>query len=273
MPVFHNVNGKLKKLGLIPLDKEKALQKLVEENLLEVFDMGFISSEYQTTHGGRIDTLAIDSDGAPVIIEYKKNRNDNVINQALSYLKWLKAQKKEFFEMLVTKKLGPARAITIDWNNPRVICVAESYSKFDLDTLEVIPLRLELYKFHYYENDIFTLENVRGEDEKLIYLGKNTVKKEINTSVEGTPEINLEAHLIRAQPLVKELFLTLESKILELDENIQEKVKNNYIAFKISKIFAELHLQKNRILIHLRPVDYNDPKVKSKKFRIVIIGR
>jgi len=96
-------------------------------------------------------------------------------------------------------------------------------------------------------------------------LEKITVKKEINTSVKDTAEIDLEAHLIRAQPLVKELFLTLENKILELDENIQEKVKNNYIAFKISKIFAELHLQKSRILIHLRPVDYNDPKGKIQK--------
>ncbi|HEY4197376.1 MAG TPA: endonuclease NucS domain-containing protein, partial [Mucilaginibacter sp.] len=170
MPVFQNVNGRLKKLRLLPLDKEKALQKLVEENLLEVLDMGFISSEYQTTHGGRIDTLAIDSDGAPVIIEYKRNRNDNVINQALSYLKWLKAQKVEFFEMLVTKKLGPERAAKINWHNPRVICIAESYSKFDIDTLEVVPLRLELYKFRYYENNIFSLENVNGDDEKPQYI-------------------------------------------------------------------------------------------------------
>jgi len=133
MPVFHNIDGKLKKLSLIPLDKEKALQKLVEENLLEVLDMRFLSSEYPTTQGGRIDTLAIDSDGAPVIIEYKRSRNDSVINQALSYLKWLKAQKKEFFEMLIIKTLGYENLTEIDWHNPRVICIAESYSKYDTD--------------------------------------------------------------------------------------------------------------------------------------------
>lgn len=120
------------------------MQKMVEDNLLEVLDMDFLYSEYPTTDRGRIDTLAIDADRAPVIIEYKRNRNDNVINQALSYLKWLKSQKVEFFEMMVMKRLGPEKAKKISWNNPRIKCIAESYSKFDIDTLEVIPLKLEL---------------------------------------------------------------------------------------------------------------------------------
>jgi predicted transport protein len=257
MPVFHNVDGKLKKLGLIPLDKEKALQKLIEENLLEVLDMGFISSEYQTTHGGRIDTLAIDSDGAPVIIEYKRNRNDNVINQALSYLKWLKAQKVEFFEMLVTKKLGPEKASRIDWNNPRVICIAESYSKFDIDTLEVIPLRLELYKFHYYENNIFTLEKINSEDEKPQYVQQTATKQIENVIEKKSVEINIDTQLSKGQPYVQELFFTLKGKIYELDENIQEKVTGNYIAYRLSKSFAEIKVQKTKILIYLRPIIYS----------------
>jgi hypothetical protein len=37
-----------------------------------------------------------------------------------------------------------ADKINLDWNNPRVICIAESYSKFDIDTVEVVPLRIEL---------------------------------------------------------------------------------------------------------------------------------
>jgi predicted transport protein len=268
MPVFQNVDGKLKKLRLLPLDKEKALQKLIEQNLLEVLDMGFIASEYQTTHGGRIDTLAIDSDGAPVIIEYKRNRNDNVINQALSYLKWLKAQKVEFFEMLVTKnaKLGSERAAKINWNNPRVICIAESYSKFDIDTLEVIPLRLELYKFHYYENNIFTLEKVNGEDEKPQYIQQLIIAKQTEDNLDKKATvIDLETHLSKGQPFVRELFLILKEKIFALDENIQEKINNNYVGYKISKMFAEVHIQKSKLLFYLRPIEYNDPEERLYK--------
>src|SRR3954471_21847845 len=120
MAIFKEDNGKLKKLRITTFSKEKNLQILIQDNLLEVLDMHLLASEYPTTFGGRIDTLAVDITGAPVIIEYKLSKNENVINQALSYLRWLKAQKVEFFEMLVIKKLGKeiAEKIQIDWNNP-----------------------------------------------------------------------------------------------------------------------------------------------------------
>lgn len=94
MPVFKTTNNdQLKKLNVLPLSKERELQRLIEKNLLETLGLQFLATEYTTTAGGRIDTLAIGSDGAPVIIEYKKNRSDNVITQALFYLNWLKTQK------------------------------------------------------------------------------------------------------------------------------------------------------------------------------------
>jgi predicted transport protein len=265
MPVFHNVDGKLKKLQLIPLDKEKALQKLIEENLLEVLDMNFLFSEYQTTHGGRIDTLAIDANGAPVIIEYKRNRNDNVITQSLFYLNWLKSQKVEFFEMLVTKKLGSEKASKIDWRNPRVICIAESYNPYDIFALNEISAKLELYRYNYYENNTFTLENVKGDDEKP-KLTETITNNSLDYTIQKTTEISIETHLNKGQPYVQELFLTLKGKIFELDESIQEKINNNYIGFKVSKMFAEVHIQKSKLLIYLRPVEnYHDPEERIFK--------
>ncbi len=64
--IFKQENEKLRKLKILPIAKEKQLQKIVEENLLEPLDMHFLASEYQTTFGGRIDTLAVDTNGAPV---------------------------------------------------------------------------------------------------------------------------------------------------------------------------------------------------------------
>ncbi len=70
---------------------EKALQTLIERNLGALLGVRFLASEYSTgkTHGGRIDTLGIDENGSPVIIEYKRSTNENVINQGLFYLDWL----------------------------------------------------------------------------------------------------------------------------------------------------------------------------------------
>lgn len=80
----------------------------------------FIATEFSTGErpGGRIDTLGIDSGGNPIIIEYKRTENDNVINQGLFYLDWL-VDHKEDFEVAAKKKLG--NDIEINWSSPRLI--------------------------------------------------------------------------------------------------------------------------------------------------------
>jgi len=224
-------------------------------------DLHFLATEYPTTFGGRIDTIAVDSNGAPVIIEYKLSKNENVINQALSYLRWLKAQKVEFFEMLVIKKLGKelAEKLKIDWNNPRVICIAENYSKFDIDTVEVIPMRLELFRYRFYENEILSLESI------------NTIEQPVE-KVEKSQEVTItdnenstNDHLTKANPQIQQIFSELRSRIMQIDENIIEKVTTYYIAYRLSKNFAEIHIGKNQIKIFLRPVDYKDDLKKVEK--------
>ncbi len=71
---------------------EKSLQNLMEKNLQDFLNIRFIASEYSTSksHKGRIDTLGLDENNCPVIIEYKRALNENVINQGgLYYLDWL----------------------------------------------------------------------------------------------------------------------------------------------------------------------------------------
>lgn len=259
MPIFRINGGKLKKLHTLPLDKEKSLQTLLESNLQDVLELQFLASEYTTTFGGRIDTLAVDSGGAPVIIEYKRNKNDNVINQALSYLKWLKTQKPGFFEKLMIDKLGQQAAshIKLDWSNPRVICIAESYSKFDIDTAEVVPLRIELMRYRYYEDGVFSLEPINlPEEPSISVLPAKSALDKAEVSELASPESLLN----RASPTTRELFEQLREKVRALDESIVEKATTFYVAYRVSNNFAEVHIGKNQLKIHLRPIDYVDPK-------------
>lgn len=257
MPIFKTTGNKLKKLNSLPLDKEKNLQALIEVNLIEVLDLLFLASEYTTTFGGRIDTLAVDNNGSPVIIEYKRNKNDNVINQSLSYLKWLKTQKPGFFEKLMIDKLGKEKAdkIKLDWNNPRVICVAESYSKFDIDTVEVVPLRIELLRYRYYEDGIFALEPVNVPEPLptaiLPIKGATGISTATNT---------VDALLVKAAGETKNLFAELRELIIAIDDSVEEKPTTLYVGYRVSNNFAEIHIGKNHLKIHLRPIDYVDPR-------------
>ncbi|WP_410497707.1 DUF5655 domain-containing protein [Chitinibacter sp. S2-10] len=262
MAIFKNTAGKLHKLNILPLDKEKALQKMVENNLVVALDLHFLASEYPTTFGGRIDTLAVDLNGAPVIIEYKRNKNDNVINQALSYLKWLRAQKSEFFRMLMIDKLGKSLAdsIPLDWNNPRVICVAESYSKFDMDTVEVVPLRIELFKHRFYEQDIFSLEPLNVPESQAVALSTAPVSNDQEVPSMDGCIASIKLLRSKANEGTRHLFDAMQEQILAWDESIEEKATTLYVAYRVSKNFAEVHVQKNQLRIHLRPMDYQDPR-------------
>lgn len=268
MPVFKTTQGDLlKKLNVVPLSKERDLQRLVEKNLIETLGLQFLSTEYTTTSGGRIDTLAVDADGAPVIIEYKKNRNDAVINQALSYLRWLKTQKPEFFQKLMIDKLGQKAfdEIGLDWKNPRVICIAESYSRFDLDTVHFVNTRIELIRYRMYEDGVFSLEalnvlelpgHIEGEKEQ----PKLTQK----TGEEAEPAV--EDFIQKSTPAVKEIFEELRERILALDEAIIEKpTRSLYVGYKMANNFTDVHFQKGGLKVFLRPIEYVDPKGMVKQ--------
>lgn len=256
MPIFSNENGKLTMLNAITFDKEKSLQRLIEQNLLEALDMYFIESEYRTGNG-RIDTLAVDRNGAPVIIEYKKKRDDNVINQSLSYLKWLHAQRPEFLEMLIYNRLGSelAENIRLDWNHPRIVCIAESFSRYDMDTVEVVPLRIELFRYRLHEGGLFSLEMVQvGEQQQS--RGKNGP---------DMPADTVHAILVSMKEqsgssnMVKQMFDELREKILSLDEDIVEKPGRRTIAYRLARNFCEILIKKDCLVIDLRPIDYEDP--------------
>ena len=243
MALFKIKNLSVSKLEITPLGKEKDIQKLFENNLSTVLNIDFLATEYSTSFGGRIDTLGIDKNGAPTIIEYKRNQNDNVINQGLSYLKWLLDHKADFEILCRNKNIKT----NIDWTSPRVICVAESYNKFDLDTAEILPIKIELLKYRIYEDEILYVE---AESQKVVKISTSKIFEKGKKSKEITKlqkDYNIEMHLKIASKETKNLFLNLKEMISSLDESITEEAKAKYIAYKLTTNFVDLVILKNSI--------------------------
>ncbi len=227
---------------------ERDIQKLFEKNLDAILDIKFLASEYSTSFGGRIDTLGIDNNGSPVIIEYKRGQNDSVINQGLSYLRWL-LDHKEKFEALVHQEDGETE---IDWKSPRVVCIAESYNKFDLDTVDLLPINVELYRYQMYDNDVLLLE--RASQPKVKISTSEIFEK--NGQAETKPfrekiQYSIEDHLSSATKKSKELFELLKERITALDEEIIEEPKAKYIAYKLTTNFVDVVIMKDSLKIFL----------------------
>lgn len=119
---------------------EAELQGRVEASLDRLLGIRFLASEYPPGpwHRGRIDTLGLDENGAPVVIEFKKGSDSGVLSQAVSYLSWFDSAHHEF-EALVRRVLGAEAAESIDWRRPRMVCIAAGFSHHDRVAVQRLP--------------------------------------------------------------------------------------------------------------------------------------
>jgi hypothetical protein len=175
---------------------ERSLQLLIEKNLEAFLAVRLLASEYRTgkTHGGRIDTLGLDENGSPVISEYKRALNENVINQGLFYLDWLMDHQAEL-ELLVLKKLGQAAADEIDWSTPRLVCIAGDFTKYDEHAVQQINRNIELIRYKRFSDDLVLLELVNARTAEPIETTTSDGNKAVGkTFAERLSEANPEVH-------------------------------------------------------------------------------
>lgn len=171
--------------------------------------------------------------------------------------------------MLMINKLGQGVADTIklDWKNPRVICIAESYSKFDVDTVEVVPLRIELFKYRYYEQGIFGLESLTVPE---------TVSHATPVSIDVAlqkPASSVALLREKGTAAIREVFDQLQEQIVNLDEGIEEKATSLYVAYRAAKNFAEIYIGKNQLKIFCVPLTMTIPGTWSIKSPMATTGR
>ncbi|MEU4259417.1 DUF5655 domain-containing protein [Streptomyces fradiae] len=137
---------------------EVELQRRVEAGLEQMLGIRFLASEYPTGpwHRGRIDTLGLDENGSPVVIEFKKGSDSGVLSQAVSYLSWLESAHHEF-EALVRKVLGADAAESVDWRRPRMVCIAAGFSHHDRVAVQRLPERIDLVRYRIFEGGLLSL--------------------------------------------------------------------------------------------------------------------
>jgi predicted transport protein len=243
------------------LQVERSLQLLFEENLEPLLGIRFLATEHSTgpVHGGRIDTLGLDEDDCPVILEFKRAVNENVINQGLFYLDWLLDHRKEF-QWLVMEKLGAEIAGSVDWSAPRLICIAGDFTRYDQHAVKQIARNIELIRYRRFDNELLMLE--------LVHAPKQARSSASASPVEPTPippaaeeaqddpyiSSRIDYRLARADPALRDLFDAVRQYVVGLGDDVQVKELKNYIAFKRLKNFtcAEIYPQSKVVTLYLR---------------------
>lgn len=259
--LFQVDSGKLAELDPQTPQIEKSLQTLIERNLETLLGVRFLATEYSTgpVHGGRIDTLGIDEDGTPVIIEYKRLVSENVINQGLFYLDWLLDHKKEF-QWLVMEKLGQKVADEVDWSQPRLICIASDFTRYDSYAVNQINRAIELIRYRRFGENHLMIE--------LVFTPK-TVAKTVYTASVGDPVSAVKLtnanpdkyagqmivnRLANAPDRLRQVWDSTTQFLNALGDDVQVKELKFYVAFKRIKNFVclELYPQAGSVVAYVK---------------------
>ncbi|MFC3461253.1 MULTISPECIES: DUF5655 domain-containing protein [Massilia] len=236
---------------------EKTLQALIEGQMEAFLGVRFLASEYATgkTHRGRIDSLGLDENGCPVIVEYKRHSTENVINQGLFYLDWLLDHQAEF-RWLVMEKFGKETAQQIEWAGTRLLCIASDFTRYDQYAVQQIPRNIELIRYKLFGDDLLLLELVNAQSVPDATAVKpaptSSSSTEHETSKPAGKDRSLTENLALATPEIRALYEQTTSLLLSLGDDVQQKGLKLYTAFRRLKNFACVIAYPNRLLITLK---------------------
>lgn len=216
---------------------ERSLQTLIERNMEAFLGVRFLASEFPTTNGGRMDTLGIDENGSPVIVEYKRSSNENVINQGLFYLDWL-MDHRDAFRWLVLEKFGQDSAKVVDWSSPRLICIAGDFTKYDAHAVNQMNRNIELIRYRKFGDELLLLEVLTST------AGSSTSDASFSVATKATGtkppqrQKTVTQYLEAADSELTDLYEAVKAFLTALGDDVQIKVLDNYVAFRRLKNFA-----------------------------------
>ena len=251
--------GLVSELAGSAVQVERDLQALFESNLETLLGVRLVASEFSTgpVHGGRIDTLGLDEDGCPVIIEYKRTTNENVINQCLFYLHWMLDHKGDF-ERLVCRTLGDKEVEKIDWSNPRLLCIAGDFTRYDEHAVKQIGRNIELLKYRRFGDhtllvDVIHAPKMARPFQPLSGIDFDTTI-ETGSSSDPYQSQRIDYRLANAPNETRGVFDATRDYLINLGDDVRMKELKCYVAFKRIKNFAcaEVHPKARIVTAYLK---------------------
>lgn len=229
---------------------ERELQTLIERNMEIFFGVRFLKSEYVVTNG-RMDSIGIDENNSPVIFEYKRSQNENVINQGLFYLDWLLDHKADF-KLLVIEKLGMEAADKIDWSVPCVICVAHDFTKYDIHAVNQMQRNIKLVSYRKYDKDLILFEHLNTPATKASVESATGID---DGDAKGNAQKSHVEKLASAPDNIKNLYHSICDFIESLGDDVAPNQLKLYLAYKKvqNMVCIEIHNRQITLFLKLNP--------------------
>ena len=210
-------------------DDEKDLQNFVQKNLEALLGIRYVASEYHVK-GLRVDTVGIDANNCPVLIEYKLDKGDKAHGQIVGY-KSLFLRSKDKFKLKVSynPKLGNDISKKLNFSKISLICLARNFPEHVVDIAQDHK-DVDLITYHFFHKTLL-LEWIKG----------SPPVQENYPSKPSQPAIGK----------IQDLYETLSQKIAKLRHAEQHDARK-LRRFKCGKTFVCLRPRKKRVQIWVK---------------------
>ncbi|WP_405976812.1 transporter [Streptomyces sp. NBC_00988] len=261
LKLFRVASGQAAEIPGAAVALERHLQTLIEQNMEAMLGIRFLASEYGTGswHRGRIDSLGLDESGNPVIVEYKRSNGKAVITQALSYLSWLRDHRHEF-ESLVKERLGDEAAGSVDWSNPRLVCIAGDFTSHDTNALEEIGRRIDLVSYRDFGGGLLALQLVASVTGSAAPSRTPSTPANRSAPSQGSEGGGSVVKSVRqfhdeSPQSLRDLYADLDAMLIS-HADVQKEFQLHYVAYRRIKNVATIRFQpRSHILVVRLAVD------------------
>ena len=254
--LFNIKSGRADEIKAGSVALERSLQRLFEANLETLLGVKVLASEY-VINEGRMDTLGIDENNCPVIIEYKRHTNENIITQGLFYLDWL-MNHRDSFKILTMERLGKEAADKIDWSVPRLVCIAADFNKYDKHAVKQMSRNIELIRYRLFGEELLMLDQITSSASST-HQSNSAGNNAAQSSVSKSNKVSVTDQIKFADDELTQLYNDFLDFMNSLGDDIQSRQLQMYIAFARLRNFVCLEVRRQRgiVLLYLN-LDPND---------------
>jgi predicted transport protein len=155
------------------------------------------------------------------------------------------------------KKFGNEAANTVDWSEPRLLCIAGDFTRYDVHAVKQIDRNIELLRYRRFGDGLLMIELIHAPKISKTSaiptaatlavapaLSALDLPNEVTTVSKGDSASDPYANqrigyrIANAPPAVRDIYEALSAFLSGLGEDVQIKELKYYIAFKRIKNFA-----------------------------------
>ena len=272
MKLYSIQESRLKSVSNSDFGKENEIQKLIEKNFDELFNVDFVGSEFSFMDI-RIDSIGFDNKKKSfVFIEYKLKKDHGVLDQGLGYISTVETNRIEFLKSYNKKFNKKLEIDDIDWDKLMIKFISTMFTKRQKMSLEQFRIDcFELWEIEKYDNNMIRMNQLKSSSSE-IYSTINDKKKDYNKVSKKVNDINKKEKLLysKKSDFIKGVYLDLRGRILNLGSDVSVSISpsSSFIRFyKINTKFSIIIFRDFSDINHLKiliPLVWkgklNDPK-------------